>query len=350
MNRVKIVAELGQNMQGSVEVAKDMIRIAADPKRGDFYGFDAGGVDAVKMTKRDLAHELTPEAAAAEYRGDNAFGATYGEHRARLELSYDEHAECHAYAKARGLDFIETVCAPSALVELLLRFAPDALKVASRDLTNHRLLAALAETRIPLILSTGMAGPDELDAALAVVSRYHDNITVLHCISEYPAAFENLDLAAITWLRGRTSYPVGYSDHSQGIVAPVIAVALGAVLIEKHFTLDRQMRGSDHYAAIDPDGLWRMVRDIRNAEIAMGQAAMRRHPASRAAAGKLERSVAAARDIPAGAVIGEDDIEPLSPGTGILWPARMRVMGRRALRGIPAGALILDDMVTGRAV
>ena len=337
---VTIVAEIGQNHQGALAVALDLIRIAADPHRGDFYGPDVGGVDAVKMTKRDLSHELTDEAARRPYTGDNAFGPTYGEHRASLELDYEEHREAWEYAKSLGLDFIETVCAAPAVNEMLRYLTPDAFKVASRDLTNLPLLEAMAVTGIPMIVSTGMAGERELDAALEAITRHHDRVTILHCISQYPAEWDNLDLAAIPYLRDRYPFPVGYSDHSQGIVAPAIAVALGAELIEKHFTLDRQMRGSDHFGAISRDGLWRMVRDVRTAERAMGEARVRRHPASEVAARKLERSVAAAEDIPAGATITEAMIEPLSPGTGIPWLDRDTVIGRTTAEFIPARTLL----------
>jgi len=340
-----LIAELGQNMQGSVEVAKDMIRVCANPMRHDLYGEPVGGVDAVKMQKRSLAHELTREAATAAYHGDNAFGATYGEHRATLELTAEEHAECYRYAKALGLDFVDTVCAVEALDELLAHFAPDRLKVASRDLTNHRLLDALAGTRIPLIISTGMADRGDLHAALDVVTAHHDDITILHCRSQYPTDPAKVNLRTITWLKDHYPYAVGYSDHTEGVWAPVAAVALGAEVIEKHVTMSRQSRGTDHPCALEPDGIYRWVRDTRYMEQALGRYDMFAEDATAAARLKLARSVAARHNIPAGVVITEDDIEPLSPGSGIPWPERATIVGGRSVHLLPAQTLLTATMV-----
>lgn len=347
MSGAYIVAEIGQNHQGSVEVAKDMIRMAAHPQRHDLFGPDVGGVDAVKLTKRDLRAELSGEAARRPYTGDNAFASTYGEHRERLELTDEEHAEAYHYAKSLDLGFVETLCAPGAM-SVLDHFTPDYLKVASRDLTNHRLLDALAETHIPIILSTGMANERDLEDALDVVTRHHGDITVLHCLSQYPAEDDHLNLLSLAWLQDRLPYPVGYSDHSLGIVAPVVAVALGATVIEKHITLDRTMRGGDHIGAIDRDGLYRMVRDIRSVERAMGEYGFDRDEVVRTAQEKLERSVAAARDLPAGHTITEDDILPLSPGTGIRWPERDTVVGHTTRRAIARHTLIEEADVEAR--
>lgn len=340
-----LVAELGQNMQGSLEVAKDLIRICARPQRYDLYGPDVGGVDAVKLTRRDLRHELTRDAAEAEYSGEKSFGATYGEHRRALELTDGEHAEACRYARSLGLDFIDTICAPEAL-SILDHCTPDALKVASRDLTNHRLLESLTETGLPLILSTGMSGPQELDAALGIVTRKHDRVTILHCLSQYPADPEHLNLRTIPWMRDR--YPehrIGYSDHSQGIWAPVAAVALGAEVVEKHVTLDRCMRGSDHMGALERDGIYRWVRDTRAVEEALGEYGMERSPASDEARLKLARSVATARELEAGTHITEADLKPLSPGTGLPWPERDRVVGRWTIQDVGEHEMLTATMV-----
>lgn len=347
--RAYLVAEIGQNHQGSVQVAKDLIRVCADPARGDLYGDHTGGVDAVKLTRRDLDHELAAGAAARRYTGDRAFGATYGQHRAALELSDAEHAECYAYAKHKGLDFVMTVCAPGAL-SLLNRFQPDALKVASRDLTNHALLHAIADAGLPVILSTGMSGPDELDAALDIVGPHVDDVTILHCLSQYPADSAALNLRTIQWLRDHyPSQRIGYSDHSVGVWAPVAAVALGAEAVEKHVTLDRRMRGSDHPGALERDGIYRWVRNTRELERALGRYGMERSPASDAARRKLARSVATRTRITRGTVITTDEIEPLSPGTGIPWPERHTVVGSVATEDVEPQTLLTATMVAESA-
>jgi len=336
-----IVAEIGQNHSGSLTMAKALIDMCVRPTPDHSPTADTRGVDAVKFTMRDLEHECTPEMMAKAYDNPHAFGATYGEHRTALELSPAEHAELYTYAKAHGLDFVETLCAPRCVD--WLTFTPDRLKVASRDLTNLPLLERMAETGVPMIMSTGMASVTDITDAIATVVDYHDDITLLHCVSSYPAHFRALDLRCLDTL-SHFGFPVGYSDHSQGIVAAVAAVALGATVIEKHVTLDRSMRGTDHAGSLARDGLWRMVRDIRNTELAMGSGHIDRHPASEHARRKLERSCATSADLPAGTVLTESHITLLSPGTGHRWVDRHVLVGQTLTANTPAGTIITEAL------
>ena len=183
----------------------------------------------------------------------------YGEYsparHEKLELNDEQHFEIYKYAKSFGLEFVETLCATGCLSMLKL-FVPDKLKVASRDLTNIPLLYALAETKIPIILSTGMAGKKELDEALEVISKYHSNISILHCVSEYPTKPVNVNLNTIKYLQKNYSqYTIGFSDHTIGIATPLAATAMGAKIIEKHITLDRTMKGTDQKGSLGPDGI-----------------------------------------------------------------------------------------------
>ncbi|MEO0403361.1 MAG: N-acetylneuraminate synthase family protein, partial [Bacteroidota bacterium] len=195
-----IIGEIGQNHNGSVEVAKLIIELMALPIEEKLFGLELKGVDAVKLTKRDLNQELSDSQMQSPYSGRNSFGPTYGEHRAALELSDEEHFEAYKYAKSYGMDFVETLCAPACLSMLKL-FTPDRLKVASRDLTNLPLLHALAETKIPIIVSTGMAGKNELDRALEVVTSYHNEVSILHCVSQYPTEPRNVNFNTIPYLK-----------------------------------------------------------------------------------------------------------------------------------------------------
>jgi sialic acid synthase len=335
-----IVAEIGQNHNGAVQMATALIDMCARPTPHTLPKSNTRGVDAVKFTMRDLEHECTPEMMAQRYTGPHSFGATYGEHRAALELSPAEHAELYRYAKALGLDFIETLCAPRCVGWVLELFAPDRLKVASRDLTNLPLLEKLADTGIPVILSTGMASLRDIRTALDAVGG-GTSVTLLHCLSSYPAHFGELNMRRIGALRD-LGYPVGYSDHSQGIVAPVAAVALGATLIEKHVTLDRSMRGTDHAGSLERDGLWRMVRDIRNTELALGSPEIERNPASEGARAKLERSCVTSSDLPAGTLLTEDHLSLLSPGTGYRWADRHAIVGSVLTEDLLAGTILTD--------
>lgn len=339
-----IIGEIGQNHNGSMDIAKRLIDIASMPVIDD-SGCHYKAMDAIKLQKRDLAEELTASEMAKPYDSPHAFGKTYGEHRAALELSNEQHAELYQYAKARGLDVVETICSLGAL-SLRQHFNPDRLKVASRDLTNLPLLTAMAQTQIPLILSTGMAGEQELENALAVITPYHRNITILHCLSQYPAEFCNINLHTITYLKATyPQYVIGYSDHTVGIMMPVAAVALGAAVIEKHITLNRGMKGSDQRGSLAPDGIFRMLRDIRHLEEALGTASMTAHPAAETARRKLERSLAAKRYLPSGTIITESDLQLLSPGTGLRWSEREQLIGQTVAQPIKKDELILLEYV-----
>ncbi|MBF1539518.1 MAG: N-acetylneuraminate synthase family protein, partial [Prevotella salivae] len=292
MESTYIIGEIGQNHNGSVDIAKLLTELVARPIKEDDFGIDIQPINAVKLTKRDLSEELSSSQMNRPYDNPNSFGKTYGAHRQFLELSDEAHFEVYKYAKSLGLDFVETLCAKGCLSMLRL-FTPDRLKVASRDLTNLPLLEALAETHIPIILSTGMAGKKELDEALAVITKYHDNIAILHCVSQYPTEPDNLNLLTIRYLQKHYGqYTIGFSDHTIGIAAPIVAVGMGAKIIEKHITIDRGMKGTDQKGSLGPDGVRRMVRDIRLAEHWMGTEDLYIDRSVAASKVKLERSIA----------------------------------------------------------
>jgi sialic acid synthase len=341
-----IIGEIGQNHNGEVEIAKKLIDVIAEPVIDHLFGQKLMPMNAVKMTRRDLNEELSASEMHRPYENPNSFGKTYGEHRAFLELNDEEHFEVFRYAKSKGLEFVETLCARGCLSMLRL-FIPDRLKVASRDLTNLPLLEAMAETKIPMILSTGMTGKKELDDALEVITKYHSNISILHCLSQYPSEYQNINLLSIQFLKDHyPDYTVGYSDHSIGILMPAVAVGMGAEIIEKHITLDRNMKGTDHRGSLEPEGIWRMVRDIRNTEYAIGENAIFVSDKVQATRIKLERSVATLRTIGANEVITENDLHMLSPGDGYKWAERYKIIGKKAVADIPANEIIYPEMIS----
>ncbi|MBO4264125.1 MAG: N-acetylneuraminate synthase family protein [Bacteroidales bacterium] len=340
-----IIGEIGQNHNGSVDIAKLIVDLVCRPVREDVFGLDLKPINAVKLTKRDLNEELSASQMQRIYDTPNSFGRTYGEHRAFLELSDEEHAEVYHYAKAKGLDFVETLCATGCL-SLLKLFTPDYLKVASRDLTNLPLLAAMAETKIPVILSTGMAGRQELDAALAVITRYHDDIAILHCVSEYPTRPDNLNLNTILYLKEHYGqYRIGFSDHTIGISAPVVAVGMGAEIIEKHITIDRRMKGTDQAGSLGPDGVYRMVRDIRIAEKWLGTKDLYIERSVEGSRKKLERSIATRRDMKAGETVRAEDLHLLSPGDGYKWGQLDEVVGKTLTVDVPMNEIIYPSFL-----
>jgi sialic acid synthase len=340
-----IIGEIGQNHNGSVDIAKLIVDAAIRPVKESDFDLDLKPFDAIKLTKRDLNFELSKEQMELPYLGVNSFGKTYREHREFLELSDEEHFEIYKYSKEKGLDFIETLCSPTCL-SILNLFIPDRLKVASRDLTNIPLLDALAETKIPIILSTGMSGQDELDRALEMISKYHLNISILHCVSQYPTHPDNANLSTIKYLiKKYPQFNIGYSDHTIGISAPVIAVGMGAKIIEKHITLDRSMKGTDQAGSLGIDGMNRMIRDIRIAEKFMGHESIFIDESTTSARIKLERSIAAKNDIKSGQVIEESDIFMLSPGDGFKWENRDLVIGKVANCDIESHQVIYPNLL-----
>jgi sialic acid synthase len=335
-----IIGEIGQNHNGSVDIAKLIVDLVCRPIKEEYFGLDLAPIDAVKLTKRDLNEELSASQMNRVYDTPNSFGHTYGEHRSALELSDEEHFEVYKYAKSKGLDFVETLCAIGCL-SLLKLFTPDYLKVASRDLTNIPLLEALAETHIPIILSTGMAGKEQLDDALDVITRYHDNISILHCVSQYPTQPDNLNLKTISYLKEHYGqYNIGFSDHTIGVSAPSVAVGMGAEIIEKHITIDRHMKGTDQAGSLGPDGVYRMVRDIRMVEHWLGRKDLYIEKDVISSRIKLERSIASLHNMKAGDIISENDLHMLSPGDGFKWKQLECVVGRKLKNDIPANEII----------
>jgi sialic acid synthase len=343
MNSIYIIGEIGQNHNGSVDIAKLIIDLTTRPVIEETFNIQLNPINAVKLTKRDLNEELSKSQMEKPYINSNSFGKTYGEHRRFLELNDNEHLEIYKYAKEKKIDFVETICAVKCL-NLLNFFTPDYIKIASRDLTNLPLIEALAETKLPIILSTGMGDKIDLDNALNIITKVHDNISILHCVSQYPTEPKNVNLLTISYLKKNYSkYTIGYSDHTIGIAASIAAVALGAQIIEKHITIDRRMKGTDQTGSLGPDGIIRMIRDIRLSEQWMGKEDIFIDPATEKAKIKLERSIASKRKIRAGEIIGENDVHMLSPGNGISWANRYLIIGRKSVKDIEKDELIFSE-------
>lgn len=355
MSSVYLISELGQNMQGSVELGRDMIYRLANPMNPQSGGTpkpDEWTPDAVKTQKRDLSGgELSRQAERKEYTAPKSFAhetGEYQEHRERLELSWPEQKELHDYAKQYGLDFIITLCADTLVEPMYEYFTPDALKVASRDLTNTRLLRALADTGLPIILSTGMATREDIERAVGLIERRGGHLqAILQCTSSYPCDFDDLHLNGMRWIQDRwAGYEVGLSDHSQGVQAGAWATVLGADMVEFHVTASRALRGGDHMASLDiAGGTWRYCRNVRNAERAMGEYGMVVPDSVESAREKLERSVAFADDLGEGTVLESSHLVPLSPGTGVEWPEHDQFLGRELVEDVEGQTLASSTMI-----
>lgn len=328
-----IVAELGVNHNGDLETAKRLIDAAA-----------RSGVRAVKLQRRAIDEILTAEAQAAPYVNERSFGATYGAHRRALELSDGAWRDLKRVANELGLMFFATPYdLPS--VAFLGHLGVPAVKVASCDLTNPPLLKAVSEMGIPVLMSTGMATEAEIDQAVRVVWAGTDALVLMHCVSTYPAEAADLNLRYMLKLAKKYVVVCGYSGHERGIQTSLAAVVLGAAVLERHFTLDRTMKGPDHAASLEPEGLTRLVRDIRRIEEALIERPKKILPGERAARDRLAKSLVTARLIPAGAVIERAFLMAKGPGTGIAPYRLEEFVGKKAAVAIPVDVLLSEEMV-----
>lgn len=254
-----VIAEIGINHNGDLDLAKRLISVAV-----------AAGCDAVKFQKRTIDVVYTKEELAKPR--ENPFGATNGDLKRGLEFGAEEYAEIDAYCKAVKLPWFAS-CWDEEAVDVINKFDVPCFKIASASLTDDNLLRHTRATGKPLILSTGMSTIEEIDHAVEVLG--HDNLVLMHTTSTYPAAYNELNLRAIPTLRDRYCVPVGYSGHETGIPSSVAAVVLGSSCVERHITMDRAMWGSDQAASLEPNGVTRLVRDIRLVEQSMGDGVKR---------------------------------------------------------------------------
>lgn len=327
-----LIAEIGQNHNGDINNAKKLIDMAV-----------RCGANAVKFQKRDIPSELTKEAFDKPYDNPNSFGKTYGEHRLFLELNEEQHFELKEYADFMGVTYFCTPCdVPS--VDLLERIGCPFYKVASRDLTNLPLLERLGQTGKNVILSTGMADLDDISDALNALNYQNDKVVIMQCTSEYPCALDNVNLRAMKTLEEKFHCLVGLSDHTSGIVVSTAAAVMGAVMIEKHVTLNRTMKGTDQPGSLEESGLKKLIEYIRAVELAMGDGVKDVNPATLVAKEKLARSVTSKVKIPKGTVIGEEHLTLKSPGTGLKWKERGVILGKKAKLDIDSDFTLRLDL------
>ncbi|MGQ0811354.1 MAG: N-acetylneuraminate synthase family protein [Nitrospiraceae bacterium] len=249
-----MVAEIGINHNGNVEMAKKLIDTAA-----------LGGCDAVKFQKRTVEVVYTSEELSKPR--ENPFGPTNGDLKRGLEFGRDQYAEIDRYCKNKDILWYSS-CWDEASVDFMEQFNPPCYKIASASLTDDALLRHHRRYNRPIILSTGMSTLEQVDHAVDVLGS--TDLILLHCTSTYPSSVEELNLRGLQSLRERYDVPVGYSGHEVGLATSVAAAALGACMIERHITLDRAIWGSDQAASIEPQGVWRLVKDVRAVERSMG--------------------------------------------------------------------------------
>ncbi len=330
-----IIAEAGVNHNGDVNIAKKLIDVAVDAR-----------ADAIKFQTFKTENVVTSSTPKAKYQIKNTgTNESQFEMLKKLELPASAYKELFAYCKGKNIIFMSTPFdAESA--DMLDMLGMKIFKIPSGEITNKPLIEHIALKRKPLILSTGMSYIGEVEKAIGWINERwktlneRPQLTLLHCVSNYPAQPEDSNLLAIKTMEKVFRLPVGYSDHTPGIEVAIAAVALGAKVIEKHFTLDRNMEGPDHKASLEPEGFKTMVKAIRSVEKSLGDGIKR--PVQNEEDTKIaaRRSLVAARDIMAGKIISSDDIAVKRPGDGILPEFKDIIVGMKARQDIAADSVI----------
>ncbi|HEY0680478.1 MAG TPA: N-acetylneuraminate synthase [Chitinophagaceae bacterium] len=332
MKKVTIIAEAGVNHNGSIRLAKQLVDAASD-----------AGADYVKFQTFKAEQIASAHATKASYQQANT-GNDEGQLAMlkKLELNEQDHLELIDYCADKNIRFLST---PFDLesIDLLKQIGITLGKIPSGEITNLPYLRKMAAAFPELIMSTGMASMEEIGEALNVLldgGADRSRIKILHCNTEYPTPFSDVNLLAMPAIGKTFGVEYGYSDHTNGIEVPIAAVALGAVLIEKHFTLDRNMEGPDHKASLEPDELKQMVASIRNIEIALGSA--EKKPSSSEARNKVvaRKSIVAAVKIAQGEVFSSNNLAVKRPGTGISPMHWDQIIGQRASRNFEPDELI----------
>jgi len=331
MKHVLIIGEAGVNHNGSMEMAKQLIDAAA-----------VAGVDYVKFQTFKAEKLVTKDAKQAEYQQRNAKDDSQFTMLKKLELSEAQHEELIAYCKEKGVKFLSTAFDMES-VEYLHSLHLGLWKIPSGEITNYPYLKAIAQYGEPVILSTGMCEIEDVQNAVEVLCKYglkKEQITVLHCNTEYPTPMKDVNLRAMLGIKEKVGVKVGYSDHTKGIEVPIAAVALGAEVIEKHFTLDRTLPGPDHKASLEPNELKAMVDAIRNIEQALGDGQKHVSASEEKNMAIARKSIVAAKDIKRGELLTEDNLTTKRPGSGISPMRWEEVIGTKAIRDFAEDELI----------
>lgn len=333
MKHTLVIAEAGVNHNGSMELAKKLIDVAAD-----------AGVDYVKFQTFKAENLVTKTAMQAEYQQRNMGDDGNSQYNMlkKLELSHEQHMELIGYCREKGVKFFSTAFDFESM-DYLASLHLGLWKVPSGEITNYPYLKKIADYQEPVIISTGMSTMEEIQAAMKVLTDNglrKEQISVLHCNTEYPTPMTDVNLSAMKEMCRQLDVVIGYSDHTQGIEVPIAAVAMGARIIEKHFTLDRSLLGPDHKASLEPDELKAMVTAIRNIEQAIGMGHKTVSASERKNKAVARKSIVAARDIKKGELFTEENLTVKRPDSGInpmRWP---EIIGKRAVHDFNEDELI----------
>ena len=333
MGHTVIIAEAGVNHNGSIEMAKKLVDAAAE-----------AGADYVKFQTFKSANLVLKNARAANYQRKNMQENALSQYQMlkTLELTYEDHVKLIEYASSQGIKFLSTAFDLES-VQLLAEFHLGLWKIPSGEITNYPYLRLIARQHEPVILSTGMSTMEEIEEAVQVLldnGLSLDHLTILHCNTEYPTPMCDVNLRAMNTIASVFHTQVGYSDHTLGIEIPIAAVALGASVIEKHFTLDRSLQGPDHKASLEPKELKRMVTAIRNVEAALGNPEKMVTESEEKNKLLVRKSIVALKDIREGDFFSEENLTAKRPGNGISAMKWQEIIGKKAPRNFKADEVI----------
>jgi N,N'-diacetyllegionaminate synthase len=332
MKHVFIIAEAGVNHNGDLEIAKKLIDAAKDC-----------GADAVKFQTFKAEKLVSKKAEKAEYQKNTTdYKESQYEMIKKLELSYENHKTLRSYCSEKGIQFLSS---PFDLesIDLLSELGLEILKVPSGEITNLPYLSKIGKLNKKVIISTGMTNLGEIEDALNIIisnGTSKDKITILHCNTEYPTPYEDVNLKAMLTIKNAFNVRVGYSDHTQGIEVPIAAVAIGAEVIEKHFTLDNNMEGPDHKASLEPKELKKMVNSIRNIEKSLGDGNKKLSPSESKNINVVRKSIVASKTIKKGEILNEENLSVKRPGNGISPMRWNEIIGQTAKKDFD-----IDEMI-----
>ena len=323
-----VIAEIGHNHQGSLDQCKKL-----------FIKAKNSGANAVKLQKRENKKLYTKTFYGSIYNSLNSFGKTYGEHREKLEFGYNEYAELFKFSKELGITMFATPFDFYSL-EFLEKFDCPFYKVASSDITFVQLIKKISETNKPVIISTGYSSLEDIDRILDTIN-FKNGVAFLQCVSVYPAGADQINLNVISEMKKR--YPnniIGYSGHDSGIVIPLAAYLKGARIIEKHFTLSRSLKGSDHSMSLEPEGMSKMCNGFEKIKNALGTNVKEKMSYEYKYINKMKKSIVAAKDLKKGHIITSNDIDFKSPGGGLDCYQDELIIGKKINKDINQEHLI----------
>lgn len=331
MGKVLVIAEAGVNHNGDISIAKKLIDAAKD-----------AGADVVKFQTVKLENFITGDAVMADYQKKN-IGKTMSQREMleSLQLTFEEFRELHGYCNKIGITFLSSAAEQESIE--FLDPLQNMWKVSSGLVTDYPFLREIAKRKKPILLSTGMCDMEEIRDAIGVLADggvKKEDITLLQCTTDYPAPIKDVNLRVMNLFRREFGCKVGYSDHTRGIEIPIAAVVMGAAVIEKHFTLDRNMEGPDHKASLEPDELRAMIIAIRNVELAMGKEEKVPSESERSIRKAARKSIVAKTDIQKGQMFSEDNLIAKRPGAGISPMRWNDIIGKKASRDFRKDELI----------